>query len=233
MAWASISKSESPVNRFSACPDGDRRRARNDIEMRPRNGSADPFPARSRGRSQRPFRLVEIPGRVGPLQVLGPCADPAFWRSLQLTRRSIHDIVFSGMSWLRVRFLAAALLSLALLLLGGVPDSLASVLCVHADGATALESGTDRCCWEGVATRGTPHHSEVLEPNAGGCPGCTDFVLTSGARPASRSRQGELPALVPGYLDAAPAAQLARVVGALSLSASKPESPPLALPLRI
>ena len=139
----------------------------------------------------------------------------------------------SGMTWLRVRSLASALLSIALLLLGGVPDSLASVLCVHADGASSLESGTDRCCWEGVASRRTAHHSGVIEADAGGCPGCTDYVLTSGARPPSRSRQGELPALLPGYVDAFPAAQLARVVGALSITASKAESPPLALPLRI
>ena len=137
------------------------------------------------------------------------------------------------MSSVRGRYLVATFMAIALLL-SGVPDSHALILCVHTDGEAALETGNDRCCLEGSTADGeSQHSSSIVEVDAGNCPGCTDVVLSAGSQQASRSKRGEPPTLMTGLLDTSLTTQRTWLLAAFCVAAAKAVSPPLALPLRI
>lgn len=134
------------------------------------------------------------------------------------------------MSTCRLRVVAAIILAIASVL-SCVRDPHELVLCVHSDGVTALETGDDPCCLGGAAAGGSP---TAFAAATGGCPGCTDVVLSAGSQQASRSKQGEPPMVViTGFVDAVHAAQRTRVAAAYFVSTAKADSPPLPLPLRV
>ena len=86
----------------------------------------------------------------------------------------------------RARTLLAA--SLAIIALISWHAGLGSpVLCVHADGGSALETGSDSCCLPAAQREPSSASSIILTADSGGCPGCTDLHLTWAARQPPRS----------------------------------------------
>lgn len=86
------------------------------------------------------------------------------------------------------------ILVLLVALLGTFPSAHSgTLLCLHTDGSSALESGTDRCCR--AELRLEPRSTATWDA-AAGCPGCEDRLLTIDSRLETRRLdplEGRLP----------------------------------------
>jgi len=133
---------------------------------------------------------------------------------------------------LRGRHLIASFLSIASLL-AWESGFRSPVLCVHADGSTALETGAERCCLSAQKSEQPPGASAMREADTGRCPGCQDVFLASAAPQPSRSSSARPMALAAVLPAAAPATRGARAASTSPAVASKAVSPPGALPLRV
>jgi hypothetical protein len=121
-----------------------------------------------------------------------------------------------------------ALILGAVLILSSAP----AVLCVHADGRTSVESGSEPCC---APVPGAPDATPGLTRPAGtadGCSGCTDVALPSdGQRP--RAVGDPMVSLPAACILPAPACRAGSALSPAPSLLEDDASPPLGAPLRI
>lgn len=116
----------------------------------------------------------------------------------------------------------------AVLILSSAP----AVLCLHSDGRTTIESGSDLCCTPVPGSTDRTTRLTGADGTTDGCPGCSDRALPSdGQRPRTG---GDLMVSLPAAGAMPAPACLAGPAAPSSFSfLEEAASPPHAAPLRI